>query len=59
MDCADGEYGNQGCNGGLPAYAYLYSDDNYIELAIDYPYTGAQADCKSRESLGKVSADGF
>ena len=26
VDCADGDYGNLGCDGGLPAFAYLYSD---------------------------------
>lgn len=38
VDCADGVYGNLGCYGGLEFAAYLYTNDQPLELASDYPY---------------------
>ena len=63
VDCAGGEFGNYGCEGGLTAFAYLYSDQQPIEEASNYPYisglTGTNGTCNYTKSLGLVKADGF
>ena len=49
VDCADGSFGNYGCDGGLTAFAYMYSDEQPIEEAVNYPYisglTGTNGTC--------------
>jgi len=45
VDCADGEYGNAGCEGGNSFLAFLYSDQEPIELATNYPYTQTNGTC--------------
>jgi hypothetical protein len=64
VDCAGGQYGNYGCDGGLTALAYLYSDKQPIELDANYPYvsgaTGVDgATCNYTAGLGLVKAEGF
>jgi len=44
VDCS-GSFGNQGCNGGLPDYAYEYSAQYGNELESNYPYVAAQQSC--------------
>ena len=38
VDCASGDYGDYGCDGGLPAFAMLYSDHDPLMSSEDYPY---------------------
>lgn len=38
VDCAYEDYGNYGCDGGLPSYAMLYSDQEPLMAEKDYPY---------------------
>ena len=63
VSCANGAYGNLGCDGGLTAFGYLYSDAQPIEQASNYPYTsgttGLNGTCNYTEGLGVVKADGF
>jgi len=63
ISCADGVYGNYGCYGGLPAFGYMYSDAQPIELESSYPttsnITGLNGTCSYNQNLGLVSAEGF
>lgn len=63
VDCANGDYGNAGCKGGDQGFAFLYTDQQPLELLTDYPYasgkTGNETECNYNKSLGKVSAGGF
>ncbi len=64
VDCAGGAYGNYGCEGGLTAFAFMYSDKQPIELDANYPYisgtTGLNGTtCNYTAGLGLVKADGF
>lgn len=64
MSCADASYGNEGCGGGLPEFAYLYSDVEPIMSEADYPYTDGitgvtTTTCSYNAALGLVSANGF
>jgi len=38
VDCAYEDYGNYGCDGGLPSYAMLYTDQEPLMAEKDYPY---------------------
>jgi cathepsin L len=50
IDCS-GKYGNQGCNGGLPHYAFEYIKENRgIDTAQSYPYKGSNNSCQFRKS---------
>ena len=42
VDCAGGDFGNSGCEGGLTSFAYLYTDEQPLELEEDYPYMDKQ-----------------
>jgi len=45
VDCAGGEYGNQGCNGGLMDDAFRYTADHGIDFESDYGYTAEDGYC--------------
>jgi cathepsin L len=49
IDCS-GSYGNEGCSGGYPDYAYEYSSKYGNEQEIDYPYTAVQGTCQFNEA---------
>lgn len=54
VDCS-GEYGNQGCNGGLMSQAFSYIKDHQIGLGADYPYTAKDGACKRDETKTRYS----
>jgi len=49
VDCS-GDFGNQGCNGGLMDQAFDYIQKNGIERESDYPYTAQDGECQSDAS---------
>ena len=59
VDCAGEDYGDYGCDGGLPAFAMLYTDHNPLMTDEDYPYTAAEGNCAYQKDKGIISADGF
>jgi len=56
VDCAGGDYGNAGCQGGDQGIAFLYTDAQPLELLVNYPYTSGKTsnatDCAWKKSLG-------
>ena len=59
VDCADGDYGDYGCDGGLPAFAMLYTDHNPLMSEEDYPYNESEGTCNYDKDKGLISAGGF
>ena len=53
VDCADGDYGDLGCSGGLPAFAFLYTDHNPLMSGEDYPYTEEEGTCAPKRLGGQ------
>jgi C1A family cysteine protease len=49
MDCSY-SYGNQGCNGGYPDYAFNYTSKYGVETEANYPYLGKDQKCKYNAS---------
>lgn len=45
VDCAGGEYLNDGCHGGWYYWAYQYLRHNGLESETDYPYVGTDQTC--------------
>jgi len=58
VDCS-GEYGNMGCNGGMPSWALEYVRYNKGQDTEDsYPYTGQDGSCQfSSSSVGATVTD--
>jgi len=46
VDCAGGEWGNQGCNGGLMDSAFRYVEKYGLMAESDYGYKAVDGDCK-------------
>ena len=59
VDCAGGQYGNQGCNGGDMGTAIQYAADNGMELETDYRYTAQDGSCQYDQSKVKVTPTGY
>ena len=51
VDCAKDA---NGCNGGLQEIAMKYSEEHAEELESDYPYLGADRNCREDSSKGQV-----
>ena len=49
VDCAGGDWENEGCGGGLPAFAFLYTDKYPLMLEADYEYAGVEQACQYDE----------
>jgi len=47
VDCA-GDYGNEGCNGGMMDNAFDFAKHNDLCSADSYPYTGEDGSCKQQ-----------
>ena len=47
---------NNGCNGGLMDYAFMYVESHPLQLESDYPYTARDGSCKyvASKGVGKV-----
>lgn len=55
VDCSTG-YGNMGCNGGMPIWAYQYVIQNHGICAEDtYPYTAHDGTCHTCTPIAKIN----
>jgi C1A family cysteine protease len=58
VDCS-GKFGNQGCDGGYPSWAYKYiislGSSGGLELESSYPYTGEDGNCTYSASKAVAS----
>jgi C1A family cysteine protease len=55
VDCAGGEYGNAGCDGGWMSNAFAYVLDKGISTEDEYPYKAVDQTCKQTTSAFKIS----
>lgn len=55
LDCADGEYENQGCNGGLMENGFHYVMDKGLCTEKEYPYEAKNNTCRICKEEIKIS----
>lgn len=55
VDCAGGNWGNNGCHGGLMDLGFQYVMKNPLQNEDDYPYRGVDGSCRSGTGTGTVS----
>jgi C1A family cysteine protease len=53
VDCS-GDYGNQGCNGGIMSAGFAYIADHGIHEEDAYPYRGVDQTCKASNTSGNT-----
>lgn len=58
VDCS-ASYGNSGCNGGMPSFAYEYIIDHKIAYEKDYPYVSYEKACSVKPRMAKASLSGY
>lgn len=58
VDCS-GDYGNNGCGGGLPTFAFDYIKDHKISLEKDYTYTAEDRSCKAKKYPDRYGIKGY
>jgi C1A family cysteine protease len=58
VDCA-GDFGNEGCNGGMMEWALNYTSTVGIQSEDDYPYTAEDGDCSFDKSKVVFQNGGF
>ena len=58
VDCAGGEYGNLGCNGGDMGTAFQYAHDFGMMTEKDYAYTALDGSCKYKKQSVVVTPTG-
>jgi cathepsin L len=58
VDCAGGQYGNLGCDGGDMGTAFDYAHDNGMELESAYPYTAMDGTCAYDNTQVKATPTG-
>lgn len=60
VDCSDGKYGNDGCNGGWMDLAFKYIiKKGGIESTFDYPYVAEDGRCAAKKKLYVASISGY
>lgn len=47
IDCSD-DFGNEGCEGGLPSKCFRYYAENPAKLLSAYPYYGQKYECSTQ-----------
>lgn len=55
VDCAGGDYGNSGCNGGWMGNAFAYIIDNGISTEDEYPYKAEDQSCEVQSGSYRIT----
>jgi len=60
LDCAEAQYGNAGCDGGLMTNAFKYIKNNGgVDTEASYPYTGRVSTCKYKAANRGATIAGY
>uniref|UniRef100_A0A6B2G6W8 Pro-cathepsin H (Trinotate prediction) n=1 Tax=Myxobolus squamalis TaxID=59785 RepID=A0A6B2G6W8_MYXSQ len=52
-------YGNRGCEGGLPEKGFFYSMNKGLSTSADYPYTADEAPCRRPKKKKSLQIEGL